>query len=1559
MKKIIKWFFIICMIPVVLVLIVSALLYVPSIQQFAVNKATEIASENTGMDIHVKKIHLRFPLNLSISGVEALSAADSASVSLGRVDLMVSPLPLIQKKLVISMLELKDVAVYSGKMIDGMEINGEIGSAKASPNEIMLDTEHAHFKQLTLSEANVYIRIDSISSDSTASESVNWKFLVDHINFNQVALGLMMPGDTLSATVRLKELDLEKLDVDLGKEIYSFASLKVHDSEAGVDLNWEPPALSGIDPAHWALSNIEIAIDSVFYQGKDISATISELSAEERSGISLSVKGMLESDSLRVLIPQLLMQTAYSKMELSAQVPWSAISEQAEESMRVMLHGSIGKEDIRIAGGKAVEPIMLRYPNRPITLLADVEGNFSKLYINKIRAALPTAFSMDLTGKFKQVMDERMRSGSASFNLQTDTLGFLLATLPPKSIENIRVPAGMSLVGDFALKNGTYSGKALLAESEALLNLSGHFNPNAERYAAELDIKRLEPVRYMPNDSLMLLEGFVQIEGKGYDMFKSSTDIKIDAAISEVQYKELAFSDITLNGSLKEHRANLNLNSANPHLAVNGLLDGIIKKDSIQAMLVIDADSIDLYGLQVTQKPFSTTFQIFSELETNLDKQYQVDVTLGNWELIMPNRRFTPKTLTLFAKTDEDTTRVSFHTGDFSVVANASTDPLTLAEQVGVFSDSIIYQLKVDSMIDLKRLRPFLPEMSLAIKGDKDNPLYMASQYFNVFFDRFRLNANTSPEDGFTLSSSLHALIVDTLKIDTISFDIKQAEGDLNYLAQVKKNRFRRQSPFYISVGGKIRKNYMDIAGLYKDNKQDTVLYIGANATKIDEGIRFSVFPENPILAYIPFKINSDNYFIFQDKYNMSADLRMSGDQLASLWLHSVADSTKMEALMLEVNRINLDSLSMAVPSMPPLSGYVNTSFRYEPVDTMLMVAADMVIDSLVFDNGLIGDLFLQGVYLPLDSRNHQLDMHLFKDEQEISSLYVSYAMKEETDNIEGVLEIDHMPLLMLNPMIPGGMAKMRGALHGNLDISGTSKEPKVNGAMHLDTAGIYIPSVGTEVKIEDKPIIVDNNLINIDHFKLYTHGDRPFVINGSVNARNLSKPTADLRLTADNMTLMNAPKTKESMLYGRFVIDLNSTIKGPLSALALRGNLHILGRTNVTYIMTDSPLTSKDRMSGLVTFTYFQDTVPVSTNRKMRFKQAISGVETSGIDALLNIVIDPAVKAKVELNEDGSNFVDLNGGGDLSFLYNSMGEMQLNGRYTLNSGKIKYDMPIIPNKELNVKSGSYIEFSGDPMEPYLNLIATERVRTAVANDDGSTRMVNFDAGIVIKETMNNLSLKFTLDAPEDMEVKNELAAMGDEERSKQAVTMLVTGIYLAGGGGGSGLDMNAALSSFLNNEINNIAGSALKGIDISVGMETYNRDGVGEQTDFSFRFSKRFFNDRVNVILGGRIATGEGAEGNQSFIDDATIEYRLDDGGTRYVKVFHNKNYENLLEGEVMQTGAGIVFRKRMQKINELFFTRKKKKQLMLEEKEKEKEETSEVEKNVYHEEKKNEEAK
>ena len=169
---------------------------------------------------------------------------------------------------------------------------------------------------------------------------------------------------------------------------------------------------------------------------------------------------------------------------------------------------------------------------------------------------------------------------------------------------------------------------------------------------------------------------------------------------------------------------------------------------------------------------------------------------------------------------------------------------------------------------------------------------------------------------------------------------------------------------------------------------------------------------------------------------------------------------------------------------------------------------------------------------------------------------------------------------------------------------------------------------------------------------------------------------------------------------------------------------------------------------------------------------------------------------------------------------------------------------------------------------------------------------------------------------------------MSDEERGKVAVTMLTTGMYLANGDT-SGFSMNSALSSFLQSEINNIAGSALKTLDLSVGIDNSTDASGTMHTDYSFKFAKRFMDNRLKIELGGKVSSGETAEGQtNSFFDNVTMEYRLNQNATQNVKLFYQQNVYDWLEGYTNMFGAGFVWRRKLDNFWDIFRFSDKKQQ-------------------------------
>ena len=181
------------------------------------------------------------------------------------------------------------------------------------------------------------------------------------------------------------------------------------------------------------------------------------------------------------------------------------------------------------------------------------------------------------------------------------------------------------------------------------------------------------------------------------------------------------------------------------------------------------------------------------------------------------------------------------------------------------------------------------------------------------------------------------------------------------------------------------------------------------------------------------------------------------------------------------------------------------------------------------------------------------------------------------------------------------------------------------------------------------------------------------------------------------------------------------------------------------------------------------------------------------------------------------------------------------------------------------------------------------------------------------------------------MTVANELQSMSKEQRANQAMNMLLYGIYSGAGTTGNGNLSNNAVYSFLASQLNNWAASNIRGVDLTFGIDQFDRTYNGatsSTTQYSYQVSKSLFNDRFKIVVGGNYSTDANAEENfsQNLIKDISFDYYLNAAQTMYVRIFRHTGYESILEGEITRTGVGFVYKRKMASLRNLFPRRRRK---------------------------------
>ena len=1523
MKKILKWLGIAVLVPILLIVILAVLLYLPPIQNWTVKKVVAIASEKTGLEISIERVSLEFPLDLGIEGFRALHKNDSIvnqTDTIADVRKMVCDvrlLPLFQKRVVIDELSLTDANLNTNGFISDLRVKGCLQELWLSSDGIDLDQETVEVNGARLSEARLDIALSDTAAVDTTESTMKWIVNADSVSILKSSLMIHLPGDTLNAQAYMGRAVAREVLADLGGKIYRVGSLDWTQGRLNYDNRFEPE-VSGLDYNHLALSDINLCVDSIEYAASNTSFIIKDLRAKEKSGLQvkhLSVR--VTMDDQRLTIPRLKLQTPDTEIETDLAMDFSTFDEQQPGAMKLRLNAQIGKQDVMRFAGDMPQTFMRNYPNQPISIKGSVNGNMQHMVFTGLHINLPTAFRLTANGVADHVTDLRKLKADITLNARTENMNFILALADPALMRNYRIP-GMAFDGTLKANGPRYTANLTLREGAGLVKLKGSASmpTNAKgdlltaamSYDADVSINRLNLHHFMPCDSIYTITADIKAKGNGTDFLSNKSRLIASAKVHQLQYGSWNLKQMSAEATLTNGHALASILGHNELLWGSIGVDAMLNTKKLMATISADLDKADLYRMRLADMPL--TIGLCGSVDVVSDMKLTHRVTGLVDEIYITGKKETlrPDFIGLHINTTVDTVIARIQSGDFIVKLDAQGNYKRLLKKITILGDSVMAQMD-KRIIDQPAIKRLLPEMKLHVESKRDNPMASLLKALDVQFKELMVDVNTSPVTGVNGQSYLYSLVYDSTRIDTIRLNLTQKGDRLTYQGQIRNNKRNPQFVFNALVDGAIHQHGA-LAGLrYYDQHDKMGVRLGVTAEMEHDGIRFKLLPERPTIGYKEFNLNKDNYLFMGRNKRIQAKVDLIADDKTGIKLYTEnQDSTMLQDITLSINQLDLGEVTALIPYLPRITGKLNGDYHIlQDKNENLSVASDMGVRQMTFEGSPVGNISTELVYLMKEDDTHAVEARLMLDDEEFGMLSGIY---KSDGFIDAKFDMTRLPLSLINGFVPDQLIGLEGYGEGSVTIRGTAQHPEVNGEMFVDSAYLVSVPYGIRMRFDSDPVRIVGSKLLLENFGLYSSHNDLLNLMGSIDFSDTDRILMDMRMRAQNFLLIDSKQQTRSVAWGKAFVNFMARLRGPLDELNMRGRLDVLGSTDMTYMLLDSPLSTDTRLDELVKFTDFS--YPTTS--------VVTKPAPSGLNIDLNVSVSQGAHIVCDLNADESNYVDLLGGGDLRMKYNSEG-IDLTGRYTLTSGEMKYSLPVIPLKTFHVKEGSYVEFTGDPMNPKLNITATERVKSNITTDMGSTRSVLFDCGVIITKTLNDMGLEFVIEAPEDQGISGELATMSKEERGKLAVGMLTTGMYLADGNTGA-FSMNSALSSFLQSEINNIAGSALKTLDLSVGIDNTTDASGMMHTDYSFKFAKRFFNNRLKIEFGGKVSSGNSdAMGqNQSFFDNVTMEYRLNQDATKNLKLFYNQNVYDWLEGYTGEYGVGFVWRRKLNSLLDIF---------------------------------------
>lgn len=1563
-------------------------LYIPFVQNAAKNIAIEKLEQSTGMDIELERLRLRFPLRVELDRLAMMPAPGDTMLSAARLSVDVAFWPLLSGKLVIDDATLDDATYRLNNPDSAIFLTARINRFATSGTGLKFNMQNINVGRTTLDGADIVLHIkDTItvsSPDTTAATPMVINAPDIELRNVSVRMQMLPTIDSLYAHIddaRLLDarldmaahtIDAGRLQVDSISATYllpsaDFLSTYPQRSDstaidstatASASTPWSIKAdeiritgrsatyavrgatpTAGFDMNYIQASDIDISIDSFYNCGTSLRVPLHKFAATERCGIRLKAAGVFEMDSTAIQARGFSLYTKKSAIMLNALMGMGNMKSDPTLPISLKTSGVIAMSDAE----KMMPALGVTLRDLPeeadIKINADINGSTGSLDVDGINIFIDRFFNLNASGHVDNPMDFNAMKGKIKLKGNMRNINFVKAiALDRATAKTLLLPA-FTIDGDVDYSPGLISGDVALRSGKGRIGARGRWAQRAESYNADLSVNDFPVQAFMPSLGVSDLTAKATVKGHGYDPGSRRTQAQADIFIDHVGYNGASIDNVTLNAKLDTCRLNATINSLSPDVNLSADVIADFTPEGYQWVLSGDMRHLDLKALQLTADDMNGSVRLNSTGRYN-PHNGDIDATLHiddlDWNM-GASHLAAPQATAQLLSTDS-LTRASLSSGDFNANISALCRLDTLLARFTRTSDIVNAQI-ADRYIDVREIQRSLPPMmNVSLTSGRSN---IAANYLAAESDiHFKDASLTLHNDSLiSMQAAVNTFSTGSTRLDKITLDANQHGRFLVYRLSVDNKPGTMDDFAHVSLNGFVAEDKVSAMFKQSDIHDRQGFYLGINAAIADSTVTVRFVPYKPTIAYKKWTINRDNemQYNFATRH-LDANLKLMSDNSSlHIYTEHPADtlSSGQEDVIVKLDNINLAEWLSISPFAPPVKGDLDADLRFRWDKDQITGNGTVDLNDLYYGRDRVGTFSLD-LDVANDSHTKALRANVALMVDSVKVITASGNLNDSTAVNPFLLNFSmiHFPLRVVNPFLSKDVAQLSGMLNGQMDITGDLANPIFNGFLDFDSTAVKLGITGMNYRFSEEKIPVDSNIVRFNDFTIAGLNQNSLHINGSVDARHLSDINLDLALKASDMQLVNSNRPRGANVYGKAFIDLDASVKGNMSLLRVNADLDLLPGTNVTYVMEDAAQTLAPQSTGdMVRFVQFSDSAQVAK---------ADSIAPSGMAMLLDarLAISEGATINVDLSPDGKNKASIQGNGNFTYSLTPInGAGRITGRYNINGGFVRYtpqistgglSMSIMSEKNFKFVEGSYIAFTGDMLNPTLNVKAVERLKANVTQSGQNSRLVNFDISVSVTNTLENMNVVFDMSTDDDITIENELRSMSPEQRANQAMNMLLYNQYT-----GPGTKANANLSgnplySFLASQLNSWAANNIRGVDISFGIDQYDKTTDGSKsttTSYSYRVSKSLFNDRFKIVIGGNYSTDADADENfeQNLINDISFEYMLNRSGSMYVRLFRHVGYESILEGEITQTGVGFVLKRKLNSLRDIFrFARK-----------------------------------
>lgn len=1541
-KKILKIISVVTLSILAFIMLIGILVHLPSVQNYAIHKATSFISDKTGTKVTVQSFSLFFFDTIELEGVYLEDVKKDTLLYADRVSADLDFSKLINKTI-----ELNDISLSNARF-NMIKSSG----AKDYNFQFLIDT----FKSKESSGPPAWeFTIQSIYLDNIhykLQDQNSGLSIISHIGNAEagvLALNANPEFDHLLLTESYCHLEL--LPVNKKDNIPSpknqteeesapfrllFQQVTIRESLFSMDDRAAPDQKKGIDWSHLLVNDLNTEIEDLVITSDGYKGTVNTLSFEEKSGFSLdnlTASVDLKLPGLEFFLDEL--KTPYTSVNGELYMSFPNLRNLKETAEKIKIKADLNRSSLASKDLFYFIPELDTLPvlrDKKIKLGGKIQGTFNQLQATKLNVQVDP--KNELLGDFYLAGLMEPQSGKYKADIQyLHTNGQTIASFIP-NINAVNIPA----LGKISLQ-GTISG------SPSDLDVDIETLTDAGRLAADLvlgldrewnlestdgfaDIRDFKLGKIINQDQLGILSASAKFRTEGEKI------IIHNSGISRLDFKEYNYHDVSLNGNFHDKRFQGNISSRD----TNALLNLWVKLDLRglpEYAVKGNIEKLDLYTLNLYDNPLQLAGTIDMDMRGN-----EVDNITGLFEadsLTLSNPKFeyfidSVKLVTSYNDTIRKVQATSgFFNIDFEGNFSFSQIPGAARHFVSHYYSGMAYEgnehidsLNFDVRIEDTKglLRMFIPEieelegLKLAGSWSGDEHLLDADLSIN------KINLKQTSTTAFNFF----------IKADRDKIDLRAHSGPVNLLNGITIHKpdingfiVKDSLFFHFDMTDSTQNSDIDVEGMLA-LKQDTV-YL--NLDKILLQLKGNTWSNKGQAR----TVYSGDY-LFIDNFNLKADT----GQLISI----NSDKSVKNTIQADFKNVHLDEISRIAPVNFVFGGVLNGQSRIENILGKPNLDGHIKTEQLTVDNSTLGDLDVRFEKVS-DSDFLKINGKLIEKIHELD-------MVGEVDIVGDTNAIDfkifgrQINLAALKPFLKEYVFKLNGQLDTRLSLQGSIQDPILSGEFHFTGKNeLGIQATKTVYSIKDEKLSITSKSIDLGSIALYDKDGRMAKIEGEIRHDFMKDFVFDLHLHGDNFLFLDSKEPGLIPFYGKLQGRLDMKVRGPEKDIKAYVILETKKGTDISMSLAtdEATYTNPEYIRFLKPDTVSYDGIVLKKQPK---KDTIDegGVNTSVFHIAGDIEVTPEARINVVVDPVNGDKITSLGKGSFHFDFNTQSEMNLFGTYSVDEGSYTFTFMNLIKKDFSIDENSSISWQGDPENGTMNVTAkyeTKASRSALVNEQSllgpdeqraAARQLPVTVFLFLNGELTSPEITFDIEIPETSErgpgsgiIAERLNQIKSEpgELNKQVMGIVAFNQFLPydswdlQGGGGTGSIAAQSVSKALNSQLGQLT-DELGGVDIQLNVE--NSNSLSLET-LNLMATKQI-TDRLSVSVGGNIGSTGTDNGNTVFAGDYIIYYQLNKSGTLNLKIFSQSDPDIYMNYLQQVSGVTIQHNKKFDHLKNIF---------------------------------------